>query len=369
MPPELQQDSSLETGRDPSREDLLARIAELERQRDIDRAIFSSLSSFGESLGALRHSFAELSELLVQNSRANRDSYRESGESYAGLERMVQSISQVTGEIQGASEQITALNGNAGEVGSILSLIEDVARQTKLLAFNASIEAARAGEAGRGFAVVAQEVRSLAGRSGEATLDIERLVRTIQDQAGHADTKMRSNAASTEELKGDADGLLGRTQRLLTISRESGSALSTAALLSEIELANLEELELKLEVYRVFMGQSRATAEDFPSDSECRLGQWYFQGQGQELFGNLEDFEALEAPHRRFHEQARAAVRHYRAGELEAALSALKSMEHGNLDVMQRLRRMIHDHQAQLDQPRETLVTLSANGRDASGPA
>ncbi|WP_051609176.1 methyl-accepting chemotaxis protein [Fodinicurvata fenggangensis] len=346
MPPELQQDAAYDADHSTSREALLARIAELERQRDIDRAVFTSLSRFGESLSALRQSFAGLSELLIQNSRANRDSYRESGESYAGLERMVQSISQVTGEIQVASEQITALNGHAGEVGSILSLIEEVSRQTKLLAFNASIEAARAGESGRGFAVVAKEVRSLAGRSGEATLDIERLVRAIQEQAGRADSRMRSNADSTEGLEGSADHLLERTQRLLSISRESGAALSTAALLSEIELANLEELELKLEVYRVFMGQSQATAEDFPSDSECRLGQWYFEGHGQALFGNLRDFGDLEAPHRLVHEQARAAVRHYQAGDLEAALSALKSMEHSNLEVMQRLRRMIQEHQA-----------------------
>ena len=126
---------------------------------------------------------------------------------------------------------------------------------------------------------------------------------------------MQNNAISTENLKGEADTLLFRTEHMLSIAKQNGTALSTAAILSEIELANLEELELKLDVYRVFMG----------------------------LFAGSIDFTALESPHREVHENARKAVAFYRKGQLNLALDALRAMETSNLDVMQRLRKMIRE--------------------------
>ncbi len=329
---------------EPTTASLLARIAELEQQQAITQSIFGSLAAFGDSLMTLRESFSDLSALLIKNSRANEDTRIQSGESQEGLQKMTRNIKTISDHIGAASEQISTLNGNASQIGAILSMIDDVSRQTKLLAFNASIEAARAGEAGKGFAIVATEVRALAGRASTATLDISKLVREIQNQANHADQDMQNNAISTENLKGEADTLLFRTEHMLSIAKQNGTALSTAAILSEIELANLEELELKLDVYRVFMGLSDATEADFPPETDCRLGQWYYDGSGQDLFAGSIDFTALESPHREVHENARKAVAFYRKGQLNLALDALRAMETNNLDVMQRLRKMIREH-------------------------
>ncbi|MDG4719098.1 MULTISPECIES: methyl-accepting chemotaxis protein [Thalassospira] len=326
---------------------LRARVAELEQEQKITRSIFGSLVAFGDSLIAVRESFSDLSALLVETSKANEDARHQSGQSQAGLKNMSAQISEISQHIRAASEQISTLNDNAGQIGSILSMVDDVSRQTKLLAFNASIEAARAGEAGKGFAIVATEVRALANRATDATLEIGKLVRKIQAQADHADRDMQTNADSTSELETDANMLLGRTEHILDISTQGQSAMSTAAILSEIELANLEELELKLAVYRVFMGLSSATEADFPPETDCRLGQWYYDGSGQGLFAGSADFRALEVPHREVHDNARKAVAFYRKGNLDLALQALQAMEVNNLDVMGRLRKMIRKDQAE----------------------
>ncbi|PZR43219.1 MAG: chemotaxis protein, partial [Ectopseudomonas oleovorans] len=83
-------------------------------------------------------------------------------------------------QIQDTSKRIKRLGESSQEIGDIVSLINDIADQTNILALNAAIQASMAGDAGRGFAVVADEVQRLAERSSAATKQIEALVKTIQ---------------------------------------------------------------------------------------------------------------------------------------------------------------------------------------------
>ena len=89
-------------------------------------------------------------------------------------------------QIQDTSKRIKRLGESSQEIGDIVSLINDIADQTNILALNAAIQASMAGDAGRGFAVVADEVQRLAERSSSATKQIEALVKTIQADTNEA---------------------------------------------------------------------------------------------------------------------------------------------------------------------------------------
>ena len=96
------------------------------------------------------------------------------------MNRTVEGIMAIRKTVGEAAKRIKRLNKSSESIAKVVSLINNFATQTRLLAMNASIEATRAGEYGRGFAVVADEVRSLAQQSSDATTEIEKLVQEIQ---------------------------------------------------------------------------------------------------------------------------------------------------------------------------------------------
>lgn len=105
--------------------------------------------------------------------------------------------------VEAAVSAMSGIEQSSHEAQTIISVIEDIAFQTNLLAINASIEAARAGEAGRGFTVVAREVRSLSGRTTEAAKEIRSLISA-------SETQVRSGASLVRDLGVSLEGAIER---------------------------------------------------------------------------------------------------------------------------------------------------------------
>ncbi|MCU1740405.1 MULTISPECIES: methyl-accepting chemotaxis protein [Pseudomonas] len=175
------------------------------------------------------------------------------------MEEASTSLEQIAGSLGSTAQVINALGQRSEEIGGIVGVITSIADQTNLLALNAAIEAARAGEQGRGFAVVADEVRSLAGRTREATEQISGMIQSIQQQTGHAISTMEegnrlmqeglsrnANVASALAQIDEQSRSAGQQFAVITTATQEQS--STATLLSSnlqsIALANSEQREV-----------------------------------------------------------------------------------------------------------------------------
>jgi len=168
-------------------------------------------------------------------------------------------LGQIATSLNGTADVINTLGQRSQEIGGIVSVITSIADQTNLLALNAAIEAARAGEQGRGFAVVADEVRSLAGRTREATTEISTMIASIQSETSSAISTMEQgkllmhdglqrNAKVAAALAQIDEQSNAAGEQFAAITTATGEQSSTATLLSSnlqsIALANGEQREV-----------------------------------------------------------------------------------------------------------------------------
>ena len=109
-------------------------------------------------------------------------------ESQTVVGNSLEAINNLASEVSEIGVLISGLHSTTSNISNVIDVIKGIADQTNLLALNAAIEAARAGEQGRGFAVVADEVRTLAQRTQDSTIEIEEIINQLQSEASNANT-------------------------------------------------------------------------------------------------------------------------------------------------------------------------------------
>ena len=129
-------------------------------------------------------------------------------------------------------------------------------------------------------------------------------------------------------------------ESLLGLSKKMEATIASAALRSFVELAKVDHLIFKFEVYRVFFGLSQKQSGDLTDHNSCRFGKWYYGGEGRECFSLLPGYRAVEAPHKAVHAHAHSALDAFYGNEITAGLEEINLMELASQEVIEGLEQM-----------------------------
>lgn len=214
------------------------------------------------AINEIAHSIDHVSANAAESAEVAQRSVQIASNGADVVNRSIEGMDTIREQIQETSKRIKRLGESSQEIGNIVSLINDIADQTNILALNAAIQASMAGEAGRGFAVVADEVQRLAERSASATKQIETLVKTIQTDTNEAVISMEQTTSEVvrgANLAKDAGVALGEIQ---TVSSNLAGLIASISESAKLQSASAGHIANTMNVVQEITSQTTGATFD-----------------------------------------------------------------------------------------------------------